>query len=59
MEIFIGLGIAAWIFGAVGAYWVVFRKLSKELETLSKEERKKFFMTRRQRIIKSPPNNRY
>jgi len=49
MEILIWLGVLAWFVGAVGAYFVVSIKLSKEIKEMTPDQRREFFKTRRQR----------
>jgi hypothetical protein len=49
MEILIWLGVLAWFIGALGAYFVVSIKLSKQIEEMTPDQRIEFLKTRRQR----------
>jgi hypothetical protein len=48
MDVLIWIGLAAWIFGAVGFYLVT-REVTKNWDTLTDAERRDFYKTRRQR----------
>jgi hypothetical protein len=54
----VGFVLVAFMFAAVGTYFVAIRRLSKYIEAMTPDQRVEFFKTRRQRYLSSNIKNK-